>query len=66
MRAGTSNEGHEYRMRGYIFDTLAIDPDLAAVADRNPVLLSRANHRRSYRLCDCRLALSRDAQSARN
>jgi hypothetical protein len=44
MRAGTSNEGPEYRMRGYVFDTLAIDPDLAAVADRNPVLLSCANH----------------------
>jgi hypothetical protein len=61
MRAGTSNEGPEYRMRGYVFDTLAIDPDLAAVVDRNPVLLSRAD-----RLCDCRLALSRDARSARN
>jgi len=62
MRA--ANEGPEYRMRGYVFDTLAIDPDLAAVADRIPVLLSRADHRRSYRLCDCRLAMSRDAQSA--
>ena len=34
-------------MRGYVFDALAIDPDLAAVADRIPVLLSGADHRRS-------------------
>jgi len=34
-------------MRGYVFDALAIDPNLAAVANRIPVLLSRADHRRS-------------------
>jgi hypothetical protein len=41
------DEGPEHRMRAYVFDALAIDPDLAAVADRIPVLLSRADHRRS-------------------
>jgi hypothetical protein len=46
-------KGPEHRMRGYVFDALAIDPDLAAVADRitmssydvgctqKPVLVSR-------------------------
>src|SRR5271165_531991 len=47
-RARTAiHEGPKHRMRGYVFDALAIDPDLTAVADRIPVSLSRADHRRS-------------------
>ena len=41
------DEGPEHRMRGHVLDALAIDPDPTAVADRIPVLLSRADHRRS-------------------
>jgi hypothetical protein len=36
------NEGSEHRTRAYVFDALAIDPDLEAIADR---MLSRAYHR---------------------
>ncbi len=43
------DEGPEHRMRGDVLDPLAIDPNLAAVADRVPVLLSRADHRRPHR-----------------
>jgi hypothetical protein len=38
------DERPEHRMRDHIFDALAIDPDLAAVADRVPVLRSCADH----------------------
>ena len=43
----------EHRMRGYVFDALAVDPDLAAIADRIAVLFSRAYHRRSHRSWFC-------------
>ena len=41
------DEGAEHQMHAHVFDVLAIDPDLAAVADRVSVLLSGADHRRS-------------------
>jgi hypothetical protein len=40
-------KGAEHQMHAHVFDALAIDPDLAAVADRVSVLLSGADHRRS-------------------
>src|SRR5947209_8711182 len=64
MRARHIYEGPEHRMRGHVLDALAIDPDLAAVADRVPVLLSRADHRVPIGSVNRRLALSRRVQSA--